>query len=109
MRAAVLAVLVAAALVAVLVQEDAVWVGRKAGAQPPRRIVRDGREWDELVPILRQFRAAGEWYHSVQVAVDDRVAYEDLLRALIAADEAGVHVEVVEPALPVYPHHGRMG
>ena len=94
---------------AVLVQGDAVWVGRKAGRQQPRRIPRDGSEWDHLVPILREFRSTSPSHDWIQVAVDDRASYEDLLRALVAADEAGVEVEVVEPALPVYPHHGWMG
>lgn len=96
---------------AVLVQDDAVWVGRKSGHElrPPRRIPRDGREWDELISILLEIRPTDQRKTWIEVAMEDHVPYEDLLSALVAADQAGVRVEVVEPALPVYPHHGDGG
>jgi hypothetical protein len=96
---------------AILVQDDAVWIGTMYGPalKPPLRVPRDGHEWEALVQILAQFPKSYRRDRSVQLAVDDSVPYEDLLRALVAADDAGLPVIVVEPALPVYPHHGTEG
>ncbi len=96
--------------VAVLVGQEDIWVCHTR-FRDPVHIARDGREWDAVVPVLREGRAFNPDYIKIEVALDDRVEYGDFLRAAAAADQAGNRsvLQLVEPALPVYPRHGRGG
>jgi hypothetical protein len=87
---------------ALLVTNEAMWFGTNADV--PVHIPRDGREWETLDVLLRQWRVDGEV--KFEVAVHDDARYEDLLVAMVVARAAGAYPRVVQPALPVFPHHG---
>ena len=88
---------------ALLVQDDALLLGEMTH-NTPVRIPRDGNEWEVLDRLLRE--RVVDRVRDFQVAVHDDATYEDLLTAMLVARAAGVHARVVQPALPVYPHHG---
>lgn len=92
-------------LAALLVQDDALWLGDLMNE--PVRIPRDGNEWAVLDRLLRE--RVVDRVRDFQVAVHDDAKYEDLLTAMVVAHSAGIHARVVQPALPVYPHHGHGG
>jgi hypothetical protein len=90
--------------IAILVDQSALWVGSKAiGA--PRRVARDGREWEVLAANLRDLDPWGD-FPDVQIAVHDGATYEDLLAAMLSAQSVGARPRVIQPALPAYPNHG---
>ena len=98
------------ARLAVLVQDDAVWLGSNHGYfSPPVRFPRgSGGEWAALRDLL--LPAAELHHHKLEIAIDDRAAYSDLLLAMASAREAGFQTfQLVQPALPVYPNHGWEG
>ena len=99
------------ARLAVLVQDDALWLGSNHGYfAPPVRFPRDqaGAEWAALRDLL--LPAAEPHHHTLEIAIDDRAAYSDLLLAMASAREAGFQTfQLVQPALPVSPNHGWKG
>ena len=101
------------ARLAVLVQHDAVWLGSNHGYfAPPVRFQRDqgGAEWAALREVLLPVPIAELHHHTLEIAIDDRAAYSDLLLAMASAREAGFQTfQLVQPALPVYPNHGWEG
>lgn len=90
---------------ALLVQDDALWLGDQIDA--PVRVPRDGNEWAVLERLLRD--RGIDHVRDFQVAVHDDATYEDLLTAMVVARSTGIYPRVVQPALPVYPHHGYGG
>lgn len=98
------------ARIAVLVQDDALWLGSNHGYfSPPVRLARaDGGEWAALRHVL--LPVADQHHYKLEVALDDRATYSDLLLAMATAREAGFRTfQLVQPALPVYPNHGWEG
>lgn len=99
------------ARLAVLVQDDALWLGSNHGYfAPPVRFQRDqgGAEWAALRDVL--LPVAELHHHTLEIAIDDRAAFSDLLLAMASAREAGFqNLHLVQPALPVYPNHGWEG
>jgi len=93
---------------AVLVQDDALWLGDTGRRSSPMRIPRDGAEWAALEEVLRALSRDHE-LRDIQVSVHDDARYEDLLTAMLVADSLGVHPRVIQPALPSYPNHGWRG
>ena len=91
---------------ALLVANDAMWFGTTASI--PVRIPRDGHEWETLDSLLREWQVNREEVE-FEVAVHDDARYEDLLVAMLVARAAGAYPRVVQPALPVFPHHGTGG
>ena len=92
---------------ALLVQEDAIWLGTNTHPSSPARIPRDGTEWAVLEPALLSL--AQQDVEQLEVAVHDDARYEDLLSAMLLARSTGLQPRVIQPGLPVYPHHGHGG
>lgn len=89
---------------ALLVQDDALWLGTIGFRRSPQRIPRDGTEWAVLEPALRSLAV-----DQLQVAVHDDASYEDLLTAMLVARSSGLRPLVIQPALPTWPNHGHGG